>query len=187
MCLSVLLKQKGAMPPALAVDIFVQLADGLCHAHQKGIVHRDIKPGNVILVLEEGRYVPKLLDFGVAKLMDAQHMQQLTKTGDLVGSPLYVSPEQVTGKAIDQRSDVFSFGCMMYEALIGRPPFVGNGLVDTVFKRVLDLAPQFENVRSDIQVPEDIKKVVFKCLQPDLELRYATMQQVKQDLQQVGR
>jgi serine/threonine protein kinase len=76
---------------------------------------------------------------------------------------------------------------MMYEALIGRPPFVGNGLVDTVFKRVLDLAPQFENVRSDIQVPEDIKKIVFKCLQPDLELRYATIQQVKQDLQQVGR
>lgn len=103
------------------INVFSQICDALEHAHNKGIVHRDLKPGNIILCEEDGRLLVKVVDFGIARVQE--EMQRLTKTGETVGSPLYMSPEQCMGKELDQRADVYSLGIVLFEALTGQRPY----------------------------------------------------------------
>ncbi len=108
------------------LEMFIQLASGFGYAHSRGIIHRDVKPSNVVLVDSGGQYpTAKIVDFGIAKLVGANdlHHQSLTATGEIFGSPYYMSPEQCLGTEIDHRADIYSLGCTLFEVLCGHPPF----------------------------------------------------------------
>ncbi|MBC7999401.1 MAG: serine/threonine protein kinase, partial [Leptolyngbya sp.] len=121
-------KQKGILSVEEILQIFIPICFGLGYAHREGIIHRDIKPGNIMLDKPDNpdqNYVPKVVDFGIAKLAEVEGMESvaLTRTGEIFGTPLYMSPEQCSGLKLDHRTDIYSLGCVMYEALTGAPPF----------------------------------------------------------------
>ena len=119
-----LIRAKTPLPLPRKLQMIEEVCAGLAHAHESGIVHRDIKPAN-LMVGPEG--IVKILDFGIAKLTAASELnQRLTRTGEVFGSPLYMSPEQCLGHPLDARSDIYSFGCVMYETLSGQPPLVSS-------------------------------------------------------------
>ncbi len=130
-----MIDRKGRVPFLRAISIFKQVCDGLEAAHKKGIIHRDLKPANVILMKrDDGSEMVKLVDFGIAKLLPQadRQQQQLTKTGEVFGSPIYMSPEQCLGRELDTRADIYALGCLMYEAVAGEPPFIGNSYLETM-------------------------------------------------------
>lgn len=127
------------------VDIFMQACDALGHAHERGIIHRDLKPSN-LMVVESGRKKEKqvkIVDFGISKILPHGRFsgQDLTSAGDVVGSPLYMSPEQCKGLPLDGRSDIYSLGCLMYQAISGCLPFLGENALQTLSKHICDPPP----------------------------------------------
>ncbi|MBC7997867.1 MAG: serine/threonine protein kinase, partial [Leptolyngbya sp.] len=119
--------------------IFIPICFALGYAHTEGIIHRDIKPGNIMLAKTGNPidpFVPKIVDFGIAKLTDAEDgtAVNLTQTGEIFGTPLYMSPEQCYGKKLDHRSDIYSLGCVLYEALTGAPPFTGESVLAVMLR-----------------------------------------------------
>lgn len=181
---SVIMKEKR-IAPARAVNIFKQICDGLEHAHKKGVIHRDLKPSNIILVQQDdGLELVKIVDFGIAKMVsiDSSSKQQLTQTGQVFGSPLYLSPEQCQGIAIDGRSDIYSLGCLMYEALAGIPPLIGDTAIATMLKHINDPPPLFSAKFPDTQIPQPIEYVVRKCLEKSPDSRYQTVAELRQSL-----
>src|SRR5262249_45675712 len=141
--LSEKLKRDGPMSARTATRVFAQVCFGLSYAHDQGIVHRDIKPSNIMLVDgatlgAEGSV--KIVDFGLAKLTasDDGEIQALTRTGEIFGSPLYMSPEQCTSGVVDHRSDIYSLGCVLFEALTGAPPHMGQTALTTMMKHQSD-------------------------------------------------
>ena len=161
--------------------VFADVADGLQHAHSKGVTHRDIKPSNLILDLD-GRL--RVLDFGLA-LLEGQ--ESLTRSGEFVGTPLYMSPEQARRKRIpvDYRTDVYSFGATLYEALCGRPPFRGKSHADTL-SQIIERDPvELRTLNS--RVPKDLDRIVLKCLRKDPADRYGTAEALGQDLRRFVR
>ncbi|HEY9773799.1 MAG TPA: serine/threonine-protein kinase [Planktothrix sp.] len=120
------------------LDIFIQICDAAAHAHANAVLHRDLKPGNILLTHKAGGVpVVNIVDFGIAKLIDNPGWEiPPSQTGQLCGSPLYMSPEQSSAKATDERSDIYSIGCMLYESLAGKPPIYGGNSIETIFKQV---------------------------------------------------
>ncbi|CAN5652111.1 hypothetical protein BH10CYA1_BH10CYA1_15030 [soil metagenome] len=169
-------------------DIFVQASDALAHAHKRGVIHRDIKPANMILAAsDDGKDFIRIVDFGIAKVIasDALTTQELTQTGDLVGSPLYMSPEQCLGTTLDARSDIYSLGCVMYEAITGKTPFLGSNSVQTIFKHIHEMPPRPSTQRTDILIPPELEQVLFRTLQKDPGGRYASMDDLRTDLEYI--
>lgn len=168
----------GFMEPRRAMKIFSQVASALAHAHRNGVIHRDLKPANIMLVEHDGvpDYV-KIVDFGIAKIVkeDSDETSQLTETGQLFGSPLYMSPEQCTGKNLDGRSDIYSLGCVMYRTLTGQPAFHVRDLPDCIYKHVNETPAAFEYVCPDRPIPAEVETIVFKCLLKNPNNRYQTM------------
>ncbi len=175
--LATVLERSGALPVAQAVDVILQACQGVAAAHRAGIVHRDIKPGN--LFLSRGREgsgpLVKVVDFGIAKAVavegsDARVAPALTETKTIVGSPMYMAPEQMFGAPdIDARADVWSLGVVLYEALAGTPPFAGQSLNEVCTAVILQPAPPLAEVRPD--VPPAIAAVVQSCLSKERQLR----------------
>jgi serine/threonine protein kinase len=164
-----ILGRQETIPYQRAVNIFLQICDGLGAAHEHGIVHRDLKPANIMLVPQlAGRDLVKILDFGIAKFsrptVDDLH---LTKAGEIFGSPIYMSPEQCGGKPNDARSDIYSFGCLMYEALTGEPPFKGDNVLDTMNMHVSAKFKPIEDAVPNLNIPEDLASIVEQCLAKD--------------------
>jgi len=158
-----------------AVAIARDVAAGLATAHAHGVVHRDVKPGNVMLA---GPRLAKITDFGLARMDGASHS---TKTAGAAGTPAYMSPEQAQGLPTDQRTDIWSFGCVLYEMLTGRSPFVtASGQVD-IFAIVHGPAPAVTAFRPD--VPASLAAVLERCLEPDLRRRYQDASSLLVDLQ----
>jgi serine/threonine protein kinase len=180
------LRSEGPMEPKRAVKIFSEVADGLYHAHKVGILHRDLKPSNIILINHQGDpdFV-KIVDFGLAKLMpwSGKESQHLTKTGEVFGSPIYMSPEQCMGKPLWPTSDIYSLGITLFEALTGKPPFRGTNSIQTASKHMTELPPRFGEVRPDLPLPEGLEKVVLKCLNKKPEERFQDMAEFKDALQ----
>jgi serine/threonine protein kinase len=175
------------------IEILAQTAEGLGKAHAAGIVHRDLKPDNV-MVSNEG--YAKVVDFGLAKLAepaqgwnplgaDSPTMRALTQQGELIGTAGYMSPEQILGKAVDQRSDIFSFGCIVHEAVTGGKPFQGDSFVDTLHE-VLHGTPSLIQHR-DERIQHELQRIVGKCLVKDRENRYQSIRDVALDLRALGR
>jgi DNA-binding NarL/FixJ family response regulator/tRNA A-37 threonylcarbamoyl transferase component Bud32 len=167
-----------------ARQIFKQIIAGLAHAHSKGIVHRDIKPSNIILVPKDAEtFTVKILDFGLAKLTKADVVdmpQSLTQSGQVFGSPIYMSPEQCRGEEVDQRADIYALGCLMYEVICGRPPFHGSTAIDTMSMHLSEeAAPPDQSACSPT-----MRGILYKCLRKDREERFASVDEILELLQQ---
>ena len=164
---------------AQALSIAAQVAEGLAFAHQRGVVHRDIKPAN-IMVVANGPV--KITDFGIARMRGTG---DLTQTGMLLGSPKYMSPEQVIGKRADHRSDIFSLGVILYEMLVGAAPFNGENVTALMYQIVNFVPPGPSSVND--AVPQFLDLIVAKMLAKPLEERYADAAEVARDLRECER
>lgn len=183
--LSECLERKTKLPWERAIAIFKQICDGLGAAHKKGIIHRDMKPANVVLIKQdEGFEQVKLVDFGIAKLLPSSGKQQqsLTKTGEVFGSPIYMSPEQCLGKEVDRHSDIYALGCLMYETLTGVPPHLGPTFLDTLNKHVGEKATPIHELVPEAKVPPELEQIVEKCLAKKPEDRFDTTEEIRDHL-----
>jgi len=167
---------EGTIAPARALEIAALVAEGLAYAHERGVIHRDVKPGN-IMVLPDGRV--KIMDFGIARLQEAELK---TQSGVLLGSPQYMSPEQVAGHALDGRADVFSLGVVLYEMLTGTKPFDASDLTQLLFW-VVNLPHKPPSERNPA-LPPVIDYIVARALKKDAAERYATAAEFAADLRE---
>lgn len=163
----------GPMPPERAAIIIDQVSDALSAAHDLGIIHRDLKPQNIMIGKDRhGGDMVKLVDFGISKISDADD-QKVTKSGAQVGSPAFMSPEQVAGDPIDKRSDIYSLGIVAFAMLTGKLPFEGDGTT-IMWARVLDQAMRLSEVRPDVAWGSQLEAVMDKVLARDPVERYQT-------------
>jgi len=175
------LRRQGALPVSEAVRILREVTDALAHAHSLGIMHRDIKPDNVMLA---GRHA-QVMDFGVAKAVSDAGGQQLTTVGVAVGTPMYMSPEQATGSTdVDARSDIYAIGILAYEMLTGEPPFTGPNAQAVLSSQVLEPAPDITTKRQGI--PPAVGEVVRRCLEKNPDDRWQSAEQMLPLLENVG-
>jgi serine/threonine-protein kinase len=184
--LSGIIKNDGQIGVERGLRIFKQVCEALEHAHQQRIIHRDLKPSNIMLVThEEEKDFVKVVDFGVAKIMPwgGEDVQRLTQTGEVCGSPVYMSPEQCLGQKLDQRSDIYSMGIVMYESLTGQLPHLGKTMVETMAKHLNDKPKPFNEIRPDLYIPERLEAVVFKALEKDPNIRPQSMEQLREELE----
>lgn len=181
------IKNQGHIEARLAIPIFMQACDALSHAHSRGVMHRDVKPGNILLVKDEtGAEVLKVVDFGIAKMPEGDQALQITQNGDVLGSPLYMSPEQCMGGQLDYRTDIFSLGCVMFMVLAGVEPFVGENVLDTMYRRTIENAKPISVVRPGIEVPHVLDLIVMKALSRNINKRYQTMDALRADLDKLA-
>src|SRR5215475_12598795 len=172
--LSQLIRAEAPLPPERALTIALQVADALSASHKCGIVHRDLKPDNIILI-QRGRErdFVKLLDFGIAKLTNDSRGSHRTRTGLVLGTPAYMSPEQCEGRAnVDHRTDIYALGICLYEMLVGRVPFIGEGYGEIL---VQHLAQQPIPPSRYRMMSPHVEAVVMKALEKRADLRYPTM------------
>jgi serine/threonine-protein kinase len=162
--LAELVERFGPLPPERVIFLLRQVCDALNEAHSMGLIHRDIKPGNIFAAQRGGVYdVAKLLDFGLVKPLCEDPGVELTVEGAITGSPLYMSPEQATGESEpDARSDIYSIGAVAYFLLTGRPPFVGEKPIQVLIAHAREAVVPPSKVRSD--VPKDLESLVLRCL-----------------------
>jgi eukaryotic-like serine/threonine-protein kinase len=173
--LAALLAREAPLDPARALHIALQVADALAASHQKGIVHRDLKPDNVYLIPRgRERDFVKLLDFGIAKLTGDQGGSKRTRTGIVMGTPAYMSPEQCEGRGnIDHRTDVYAMGILLYEMITGRVPFAGEGYGEVLVQHLTRAPARPSTIRGVI--PPAVEAIVMKALEKRREDRYASM------------
>lgn len=183
-----ILKKRGRLSVDQTVKMFIQVGFALSYAHSNGIVHRDIKPSNIILTAADSGKTEdslvKLVDFGIAKLtgQDGFNQQTLTRTGEIFGSPLYMSPEQCLGTGVDHRSDLYSLGCVMFEALTGAPPLVGDNALSTMMKHQTEAPLSLKEASLGVEFPKRIEQVVERLLAKDIQSRYQSAQLLTSDL-----
>lgn len=169
----------GPLDARQAVELFLDMADGLAFAHRQGVIHRDLKPANIFIEEQaDGNHTIKILDFGIAKLVGIDREEQsLTSLGDVFGSPFYMSPEQCLGETVDARSDIYSFGCSLFEAIAGRPPFDSELPMEIVEAHISEPCPPLSEVTGAHLLP-GLSALVEKCLEKDPAERYQNMDQV---------
>lgn len=181
------LRTDGALAPEVAAAVALEVGAGLAHAHHQGVIHRDVKPENVLIELEPsaddgGDRVPlriKLTDFGIAKLLDAQGV---TSTGQVLGSPAHMAPEQIEGRQVDARTDVFALGVLLYESVVGRLPFCGDHPAQ-VLRRVLDgdfVPPE----RQDARIGANYSRLIVRALARNPDERFESIQAMMDALRQ---
>jgi serine/threonine protein kinase len=178
-------KQYGRLPIEWACDCIHQAAEGLQHAHEHGLVHRDIKPDNMLVDgdVQSGRPMLKLLDMGLARVIDTQGVEQteLTRSGQILGTPDYMAPEQAEDtRAADIRSDIFSLGCTLFRLLTGELPFRGNSAIEKLMARVTDDAPPVSSLRPEC--PPELDAIVARMLARRPADRYQTPAEVAEAL-----
>jgi serine/threonine protein kinase len=181
MNLADLLELRGPMSPKQLVSVFDQVLAGLEHAHERKVLHRDIKPSNVFV--EDNGHV-KLVDFGLAKFLAAEDTStSITDTGQTIGTPSYMSPEQCQGMELDERSDIYSVGCTLYEAATGTRAFSGSAL-DCMRKQLTSDPPSIRIAAPNLRVPLGVEAVIFKALEKDVSRRYQSAAELRRHLHQ---
>ncbi len=169
-----LIRKMGQFSAGQAVPIAKQICEGLAEAHRLGIIHRDLKPQN-IMVDEDGN--TRIMDFGIAR---SRESKELTGTGVIIGTPKYMPPEQVEGKEIDQRSDIYSLGIILYEMVTGRVPFEGDTLLSIAHKQKYE--PPVEPNQINTQISDDLNRLILKCLEKDKEKRFQNADELCSEL-----
>ena len=175
--LSDALRRHGPMSPRDAVNVALAIAGALAFAHRNNVVHRDIKPANILMANDGGI---KVVDFGIARALDAGHDAGLTQDGAVMGTATYFSPEQAKGEGLDLRSDLYSLGIVLYELLAGRPPFSGESALATAYMQVNQTPERLRTINSNI--PNALEAIVSKCMAKDATLRYRTAEALRDDL-----
>lgn len=177
-CLSELIKKEGQLSPDLVREIVLKLADALESAHQSGVVHRDLKPSNVILSGLNGddfsNLRVRIVDFGIAKINSEDGKRGVTKTGEIFGSPDYMSPEQCLGKPLDKGADIYSLGCVIYEMLTGAPPFRTESPLQTIMLQVGETSVDM----SRVPVSPPLPSIILKCLEKERQNRFESMAEI---------
>jgi serine/threonine-protein kinase len=184
--LSNIIKRDNHVDFDRVIKMFIKVTDALESAHQKGVLHRDLKSGNIMLIEQDGQKdVVKVVDFGIAKLLPSSGKQQqnLTATGEIFGSPVYMSPEQCQGLQLDARSDIYSTGVVMYEALCGEPPLIGENIIDTMQMHVSKPPIPFPQIRPDLSIPPVLEAIVLKALEKQPDDRFQSMLELREALE----
>jgi serine/threonine protein kinase len=181
------MKDEGPFPAERAMHVTKQICRSLREAHRLGIIHRDMKPGNVMLLSQgdEKDYV-KVLDFGLVKDIESGEEEDLTQAGVFMGSPKYMSPEQIQGERVDGRSDIYSIGILLYEMLAGHPPFQREKQVQILMDHINTPVPLLVAPEGAPPIPDEVAQIVYKCLQKKREDRFADMDQVLMALKNVA-
>ena len=171
------------MPLHRAMQIATQVCDALVAAHKMGVVHRDLKPDNIYIVnTDTKRDFVKLLDFGVAKLFNEENDGWQTAVGSVIGTPAYMSPEQATGIPVDQRSDIYSLGAIMYELFTGHPVFRAKSFGEFVVKHMNDEPVPPRDLTDAPKIPAALEMVILRCLEKDPDKRYQSVEDLRDDL-----
>ncbi len=189
--LSETIKVNGRLAEKQAVSIFKSIAEALDHAHANGVIHRDLKPSNIVLSAnQDPDAAPKttVVDFGIAKMTgeEGEDHLSMTATGEVFGSPLYMSPEQCAGRELDERSDIYSFGCLMYEAVTGKTPFEEKSAMALFLHHQKNEAPKFNTLDNRPDVSEELEGIILKCLEKHPLDRYQSMAELAKALQSLG-
>ena len=167
-----MIRDEGAQPIETALAIARQILGALAEAHRHGIVHRDLKPENVMVIRGSGPPRVKVLDFGLSKLVDRPLDASLTEIGRVMGTPLYMSPEQVAGDAVDHRTDIYAVGLILYEMLSGKTPFSGKTLQEILAKHLKELPPSVVELTPELEIPAELEQIVFRALEKQREARF---------------
>ncbi len=172
-----IIRMVGVLSPGKAILIAKQICEGLAEAHRMGVVHRDLKPPN-IMIDREGN--ARIMDFGIARSIDAKGF---TATGVMIGTPDYMSPEQAEGKDIDCRSDIYSLGIILFEMVTGKVPFIGDNPINVALKRKFEVPPAPREINP--QVPEDLNRVILGCLERDKKKRFPSAEALLAELTKI--
>jgi len=189
--LDVILEEQDYLALEPALSILLPVCDGIAHAHDHRILHRDLKPGNIMLKqVADQPAIPKVLDFGVAKPLDvdAERLERavpLTQAQQIIGTPPYISPEAVRGQPLDERSDVYSFGCVIFETVTGYPPFCGDTPLEVIVKRLEEPPLSFQEVRPELTYPQQLAQLIERALAVDPEDRYQSMRALQEELTRI--
>ncbi len=187
--LSDLLSRQGKVAPEQAIKILLQVCQALCYAHDRKLIHRDIKPSNVILKehsaeLDGADPVIQIVDFGISKMLDVTNPAtiNMTQTGDVFGTPAYMSPEQCQGEDVDHRTDIYSAGCLLYEMITGNQPFKGTNAIQVALKQVSGEIESFADKCPDGHILVSLEQIVRKCMHKSKAGRYQTAEELIRDL-----
>ena len=179
------LKRLGRLEPLRMVRVTIQVCQSLEEAHKLGIIHRDVKPGNIILEQRNGGLdFVKVLDFGLVKSLENE-WEEITQMGMVPGSPPYMAPEQILEQPLDARTDIYGVGIMMYRALTGRYPFRKRSTMHTLLAHLKETPPPFQQVAPDLTDLEKLERIVMRCLAKKPEERYSNMRQLLRALEGV--
>ncbi|MEP7325121.1 MAG: serine/threonine-protein kinase, partial [Gemmatimonadota bacterium] len=184
--LSSLLKETGPLPLKRAADILRQCGDALAAAQELAIVHRDLKPDNIMIVSQRGKDIVKVVDFGIAKAAESESGQKVTKTGLVVGTPEYMSPEQLSGDKLDGRSDIYSLALVFYRMITGALPFVADTAQETMIKRLTDEPMPLLQAKPDGNFPAALQPVMDRALARYPNDRYTTASAFANDVSRIA-
>jgi len=185
------LREEGLIPPKVVIEYTIHICRALSYAHKKGVIHRDLKPGNIMVVREEGKEEEgiKILDFGIAKIREISGERGVTfATGTkmVFGTPEYMSPEQARGeRELDGRSDIYSLGCVIYEMLTGRTPFVADNFVGYITKHLTEPPPTLREIKEDLPIPYSFENLLLKMLAKEKEKRPQGADEVIEELEKI--
>ncbi len=182
--LEALIHRQGPLPWPSVRRVALEITDALADCHARGVVHRDLKPSNVLLLDPppiRGSST-KLIDFGIAKLLDEENLAKLTKPGFIHGTPAYMSPEQALGEAIDGRSDVYGLGCLLYYLLTGRRPFEHSSVTEALYNQVYAYPPPFAEAVPGLPIPAPVEAIVFEALAKKKAERFQSMERMRDAL-----
>lgn len=180
--LAQLIEERGRLSPEDCLPIFIQIANGLMHAHSNAVIHRDLKPENIIAGKNEsGELLVKIIDFGIAKIEDGEKTS--TDPNNFKGSPLYVAPEVISGLNAQEACDIYSFGCMMFKTLTGKAPYESESVLVTLEKHRNEKIPSVKDYSPNC--PDDLAELVKKCMMKEPQNRYSSTKELKDELETI--